>query len=154
MPRIPFVLACAIALATVTPVALAQQHHHASASATSDAAPAPAQRYATDATLRQQMRAIRSEVDALADNAHAGAARQPPAQAGERITGHVNIIIAECKLPPDADEALHAILGPILQDASVLKSSPHDATAIAGLQHALGQYAQQFDDPTFAGRRR
>lgn len=143
-------LACVIALAATAPGALAQDHRHPAASA----ATAPAQGYATDGTLRQQMRAIRSEVDALAGNAHAGAARQPPAQAGERITGHVNTIVAECKLPPDADHALHAIIGPILQNASVLKGNPHDATAIAGLQHALGQYAQQFDDPTFAGRRR
>ncbi len=64
-------------------------------------------------------------------------------------TTHVNTIIVNCKLPPNADEALHHIIGPLLQDASALKADPQRLDAIAGVRKALDQYAQQFDDPGF-----
>jgi len=71
------------------------------------------------------------------------------ARLSDQITGHVNTIIVNCKLPPDADEALHHIIGPLLQDASALKADPQRPDAIAGMRKALDQYAQQFDDPGF-----
>ena len=125
----------------------AQEHVHAAPAASASAA--AVQRYATDATLRQQMREIHGVVQALGHHQPGPLTPDVAARLSDQITGHVNTIIVNCKLPPDADEALHHIIGPLLQDASALKADPRRLDAIAGMRKALDQYAQQFDDPGF-----
>jgi hypothetical protein len=127
--------------------ALAQEHVHAAPVASTTAA--SVQRYATDTTLRQQMREIHGVVQALGHYEHDPITPELAARLSDQITGHVNTIIVNCKLPPQADEALHHIIGPLLQDASALKANPQRLDAIAGMRKALDQYAQQFDDPGF-----
>jgi hypothetical protein len=127
--------------------ALAQEHAHAAHAASTAAA--PAQRHATDATLRQQMREIQGIVQALGHHEHDHITPELAARLSDQVIGHVNTIIANCKLPPDADEALHHIIGPLLEDASALKADPGRLDAIAGMRDALDQYARQFDDPGF-----
>jgi hypothetical protein len=124
--------------------ALAQQHAHAAPPASTTAA--PAQPYVTNATLRQQMREIHGVVQTLE---HDHLTPERAARLADQVTGHVNTIIVNCKLPPDADEALHHIIGPLLQGASALKANPQQRDAIAGMHEALDQYARQFDDPGF-----
>ena len=131
-------------LGTPATAVLAQEHVHATPSAS--IAAEPAQRYATDATLRQQMREIHGVVQTLE---HDQVTPERAARLADQVTGHVNTIIVNCKLPPDADEALHHIIGPLLQDASALKADPQRRDAIAGMRKALDQYARQFDDPGF-----
>ncbi len=131
-------------LGTPATAVLAQEHAHATPSASTAAT--TVQRHATDATLRQQMREIHGVVQTL-EHDHLTAERA--ARLADQVTGHVNTIIANCRLPPDADEALHHIIGPLLQDASALKSDPQRRDAIAGMRRALDQYARQFDDPGF-----
>jgi len=130
-----------------TASALAQEHVHAAPTASTSAT--PVQRYATDATLRQQMREIHGVVQALGHYEHDHITPELAARLSDQVTGHVNTIIVNCKLPPQADEALHHIIGPLLQDASALKANPRRLDAIAGMRKALDQYAQQFDDPGF-----
>jgi hypothetical protein len=127
--------------------ALAQQHAHAAPPASTTAA--PAQPYVTNATLRQQMREIHGVVQALDHYEHDHITPELAARLADQVTGHVNTIIVNCKLPPDADEALHHIIGPLLQGASALKANPQQRDAIAGMHEALDQYARQFDDPGF-----
>lgn len=132
-------------LAAPAPAVLAQQHAHPAPSA----AAAPANGYATDATLRQQMRVIRSEAAAI-KSAQKRNAAQPVADGAARIIAAVNTIIVNCKLPPDSDAALHEIIGPILQHAAALKSDPGKADALTGIRAELARYAHEFDDPGFA----
>ena len=128
-------------------IALAQQHtHHAPTAVTSAV---PTQRYATDATLREQMRAIRGNVLALERHGSGDITRESAVKLADQITGHVNTIIVNCRLPPDADAALHNIIGPLLQNASALKTDPSRSDAVAGMRKALDQYARTFDDPAF-----
>ena len=129
-------------------IALAQQHAHGASTATISAA--PTQHYATDATLREQMRAIRENVLALEHPGSGNVTKDLAVQTADRITGHVNTIIINCKLPPDADAALHNIIGSLLQHASALKADPGRSGAVAGMRKALDQYARTFDDPGFA----
>lgn len=136
-----------IALLAAAPAAFALQHAHPAPAAT--VGPAPANGYTTDATLRREMRAIRTEIDRIAD-AQQREATQPVVQAASRIIDNVNTIIVNCKLPPDADATLHAIIGPMLQDAGALRADPGKTDAVAGLRKALADYAHQFDDPDFS----
>lgn len=130
------------------PIALAQQHAHQASRATTSAA--PPQRYATDAILREQMRAIRKNVLALERHGYGNITKELATQLADQITGHVNTIIVNCKLPPDADAALHNIIGSLLQNASALKAHPGRNDAVAGMRTALDQYARMFDDPAFS----
>lgn len=145
----PVILSIALvaALGAAAPQALAQsQTHHASAAAST----APERRYATDATLRQQMREIRGEVEALGQYERDPAKPEVAARRAGQIIGHVNTIVVNCKLPPDADEALHLIIGPLLQHAAALQADPKRLDAIPPMREALAKYASQFDDPGFA----
>ena len=134
-------------LGTPATAVLAQEHAHATPSASTAAT--TVQRHATDATLRQQMREIHGVVQALGHHPPGPLSPDVAARLSDQITGHVNTIIVNCKLPPNADEALHHIIGPLLQDASALKADPQRRDAIAGMRRALDQYARQFDDPGF-----
>jgi hypothetical protein len=134
-----------IACVGVVPPALAQHDaHHAPPAVT---APTSAQRFATDPVLRENMRGIRKSVDALA---HYEMGHMGPEQAvmlAGNIEGHVKDIIANCKLPPDADAALHAVIVPMLQAATALKADPGKQEPIATMRESLAQYRRQFDDP-------
>lgn len=128
--------------------ARAQDHeHHASPPATQQA---PAQRWATDAPLREGMRGIRTAVEALGhyEMGHMGP-EQVVAQARD-IQAHVRSIIANCKLPAEADAALHLIIAPLMQHAAALEADPGKRGEIPPMRQALADYARQFDDPQFA----
>lgn len=147
--RNPILTLGLIALLAAPVAAFAAQQHAHPAPAAAPTASAPTHGYATDATLRQQMRVIRTEVATIASAQQRGEA-QPVVQGAARITTAVNTIIVNCKLPPDSDAALHAIIGPILQHAAALKTHPAGVDAVAGLRHELATYAREFSDPGFA----
>ena len=138
-----FLLVTALGLST--PLAFAQDHAHHHAPPVAQAAE-PAQRYATDAPLRENMAGIRDAVAALEHGEHGHLdAGQVTALAG-KVNGHVRTIVAECKLPPDADAALHAIIVPLLQDANKLKAAPQELSPVAGMRDALDAYSAQFKE--------
>lgn len=141
---ITIVLAAGLAGA-LSPVA-ASTHQYAAAPAPSKQQ-APAQRFATDATLRLEMQGIRGAVEALAhyEMGHMGEAQA--VDFATEIEGHVRTIIANCKLKPDADAALHAIIVPLMQNAVALRQKPQDLSAIPPMRDALERYDRQFYDP-------
>ncbi|WP_036134677.1 hypothetical protein [Luteimonas mephitis] len=151
IPRIlSIVLPLAFAIAS-TPL-LAQEHAghahaHEHASAPAAAQPAQGQRWATDADLRAGMGRIRAKVDELRHHemGHMGDTRA--AALAEGIGGDISWIVANCKLEPAADAALHPIIGKLAMNASALKSSPSDVAPIASMREALADYTRLFDDP-------
>jgi hypothetical protein len=108
---------------------------------------APAKRFATDATLRREMQGIRSAVEALGhyEMGHMGSAQA--VDFATAIEEHVRTIVANCKLPPDADAALHAIIVPLVGSAGALKKNPEDLSTIASMRSALERYEREFRDP-------
>jgi hypothetical protein len=130
--------------------ALAGGAHVAAAHAPTPVAPAerPAEgEFATDAALRREMQGIRDAVAALGhyEMGHMGSLQAVELAAA--IEGHVRTIIAECKLPPDADAALHAIIVPLMQNAAALRQKPQDLSVIPPMRAALVRYDEQFRDP-------
>lgn len=130
------------------------QHDHA-ASHRDHAAPAPAQpvqgpRWATDANLRAGMGRIRTAVDELRhrEMGHMGDGRA--VALAEGIGGDVNWIVRHCELAPDADAALHPVIGKLAANAAALKSNPGDPVPIALMREALADYGRLFDDPGVA----
>lgn len=138
------VLAAGLGVAAA-PAVVAQ--HHAQHSASNATEEAPVQRFATDAVLRENMRGIRKSVDALAHYEQGHIGPQQVALLAGNIEGHVNDVIANCKLPPDADAALHAVIVPLMRNAAALKADPAKPGLIAAMRGALGEYRRRFDDP-------
>jgi len=138
-------------LAALPAMAMAQHHHeaHAPAAAAASAAaqPAPGERWATDANLREGMGRIRSTVDELRHHEMGHMGDERAALLATDVSRDIGWIVANCELAPDADAALHPIIGRLAADASALKANPGDITPIASMRDALADYARLFDDP-------
>jgi hypothetical protein len=129
--------------------AMAQDHEHAAPPATPQQAPAPVQRFATDAPLRAGMHGIRAAVAGLGHYQMGHMGPEQAATLAAQVQAHVRDIIANCKLAPEADAALHLIIVPLMTNASALEADPKKLEAIAPMRAALAEYVLRFDDPEF-----
>ncbi|HQW80623.1 MAG: DnrO protein [Rhodanobacteraceae bacterium] len=135
------------------PYALAEDGHDAhtqdhSAHTTATDAPAiPAERWSVDQPLQTGMSKVRIAIESLAHHemGHLDAT-QVVALAAE-IDTQVKYMIANCKLDPQADAALHGIIGRLLTGSHALTDKPDDAAPVAGLREALADYPKYFNDP-------
>ena len=108
-------------------------------------------KWATDASLRAGMADIRAAFDADHPAIHDG--RQTDAQfeaLARRIESQVNSIVANCRLPPEADANLHYLIADLSQGVSRMRGqdpgrSRHDGAAL--VHGALLAYGKYFDDP-------
>jgi hypothetical protein len=108
-------------------------------------------KWATDASLRSGMAAIRAAFEADHASIHAGKETdaQYDALAG-RIEREVNSTVANCKLPPAADANLHYVVADLMQGVNLMRGGDpqrtrHDGAAL--VHGALRAYPQFFDDP-------
>ena len=144
-------VAIAIAIGTsvaAAPAGAAPQAAHTHDHATAPAAAVPARGWATDAPLRDGMRGIATIVQALDAGpgpVDAARARTAGAQVGRQVAA----IVANCRLPPDADAALHPVLADLARGGAALATDPGDASALPLIRQALADYARLFDDPGF-----
>ena len=110
-------------------------------------------KWATDAPLRDGMTSIRALVEPQLAAAHAGklSAAQYSALAG-KVETEVGGIVANCKLDPQADAVLHAIIGEIGAgtDAMAGKTAgQRPAQGLVQVSRAVNDYAAHFDHPGF-----
>jgi hypothetical protein len=108
---------------------------------------APAHRYATDASLRNGMADIRSVVGMLEHAGHGHLDAMQVRKLAASIERSIGGIVANCKLDPQADAALHGIIGRLGAGVAALKERPGDAAPVARMREALEDYARMFDDP-------
>ncbi len=128
--------------------------HSGHAAHATEATPAiPAQRWATDAPLRAGMRQVSASVNILAlDRAgRLDAGRRTAAAA--QIDAAIKDMIANCKLEPDADAALHGLLAKFMIGADAARKGPLSAAGLTSMQEALARYPQMFNDPDWAARK-
>lgn len=125
--------------------ASSEAHSHSRSEDHSVILTAPAgERWATDEPLRASMTRLRSAIEARqsgeidANDARALAAI---------VEAEVAFMIANCKLPPQPDAALHILIGRMLSSVTELRKSPPDAEAVSDLAFVLHDYAQAFDHP-------
>ena len=147
-----FVFFCGLCLTAMAQSPAAQEH--AGHSKPAAAAPVPAQRWQADASLREGMRRIHDAVEqlhryelGLMDRTSALAHVASIQDAGAFIFTH-------CKLPPDADAALHGILVPLLGAAQTLSDDPQAIAAVATMRAAMADYPRYFDDPGWLAQTR
>ena len=140
-------LACGLGL-TVAAQASPQhpQQDHATAAANASE-PIPTQRWATDAPLREGMGRIHTAIDELR---HYEMGHMNQTMALERVASieeATRYLFANCKLAPDADTALHGMLGPLLVATQRLHKDPQDKASVAAIREAVADYPRYFDDP-------
>ncbi|HVH35996.1 MAG TPA: DnrO protein [Tahibacter sp.] len=143
--------AFAATVAAAEPQADAHAAHHAhaehTAASTTTPAQAPAQRWASDAALRDGMGRVRAALDELH---HYELGHLPPAAAQDQaaqIEAAIDYLFAHCRLAPEPDAALHRILLPLLTSAQRLNRDPTQRDAIVAMRDAVAAYPRQFDDP-------
>lgn len=154
--RLPMLLAFALLVpsagvasedAAQTPSKPPDPHDHHAAPAIPDAAtPAatPHSAWSTDAPLREGM----ARIEAARRTARAGDEGTTTALAAT-IDAAIAHMIANCRLEPDADAALHPILGELANAASTLRSRAGDEVALSTIDASLAAYASRFDHPGF-----
>lgn len=149
--RLAPALLVATALAAVP--ALAQPVHqdghaaHAAHAAHANTVPAAAQRWATDAPLRAGMRQLREAAMLLEhyEMGHLDDTQRDNAVAS--IDAAVSNMVANCKLKPDADAALHGLLVKFIGAANAARAGKLAKTDVQAMTGALAQYPALFIDP-------
>lgn len=146
-------IAAALACAALLPGTALAQHaghtDHADHAAPATVA-APGVTYATDAPLRKGMGDIRAAVQALDHHEH-GHMNADQALATVAIVEHsIGHIVANCKLEPEADHALHGVLAKLGKGVAALKADTNDMTALAPMREAVQDYDRLFVDPPAA----
>lgn len=110
-------------------------------------------RFATDPALHDGMVQIRAELVGRAGAIHTGslAPRHYRALAAS-IERDVASIVANCKLAPEADAALHGILGEIGAGMAAMRGEGSESPAEGAMRvgRALNAYDQRFEDPAFS----
>lgn len=143
-------LACSLGLAFAAQAAPTTPHeNHAghAGHATTAPAPMPAQRWATDAPLREGMGRVHA---ALGDLHHYEMGHMSETMALERVAtieDATQYMFANCKLESAPDAALHGMLGPLLAGAAAFKKDPKDMAAVTAMRKAVADYPRYFDDP-------
>jgi len=131
----------------------AGEHSHGHADAAHALKLNDGRKWASDEPLRASMAKIRDAVDAKLPAVHRGelAAAQYDVLGGE-IEAQVANIVQNCKLDPQADEELHAILAELLEGNEKLRGRDAKAGRSAGVVQvvrSLDQYAKYFEHPGF-----
>ncbi|RLJ62711.1 hypothetical protein [Sulfurisoma sediminicola] len=139
-----------VSIGAAIPAKAAESHDHRH-----EAAPAKLQlnqgkKWASDATLRQAMAAMRAELAGKLHAIHKGSlAREDYAALGKSIEGQIGAIVSQCKLEPKADAMLHIVIADLAGAAEVMQGKaagqPADAAHRAAL--ALNSYGKYFAHP-------
>lgn len=106
----------------------------------------PATRWASDAPLREGMRRVRAAADKLSPEADERPAAVEVQAIAAELEAAVKSMIANCKLEPEPDAALHSLLARVLQVSAALSDGVMDAGAPAELHAVLARYALMFED--------
>lgn len=105
-------------------------------------------RWETDQPLRIGLQRIRDAVQSAADaQAKARLTAGQTAQLAATIQENVNHLIANCKLPPQADATLHVFITDLLSGAGMLKEDPASSQGLSLLVEALRKYPEYFNHP-------
>jgi hypothetical protein len=110
-------------------------------------------KWATDEPLRAGMGRIRGLVEPQLGAAHAG--KLTPARYRElatKVETEVGGIVANCKLEPKADAALHMVIADIFAGTDTMAGKDAQASPALGLvkvAQAVNEYGSHFDHPGF-----
>ncbi len=131
------------------PVAAQHAHEHGSHHSATPT-PIPAQRYATDAPLREGMARVHKALKVLHHYPMGHVSETMALDQVQQIKDAGAYMFANCKLSAKPDEALHGMLVPLLAAAQKLADNPGDMSQIDAMHAAVADYPRYFDDPDWA----
>jgi len=142
-------VAAALAIGAGHPALAADTHAHA-AGAPAELALDHGRRWATDEPLRRHMGDLHGLLATKIESIHAD--RLPPADyqaLGAAVEQKVAAIVAECKLPPEADAMLHLIVADLVAGADIMqgKTSGKPADGAHKVVEAANAYGRYFAHP-------
>jgi hypothetical protein len=106
-------------------------------------------KWATDAPLREGMEGIRAQVAQLRAKDRFTLADYR--SLSKTLDGRIADIVAKCKLAPDADASLHAVIGELNAASAEMRGRwPEPARGLYRAKQALEAYERRFDHPGFA----
>ena len=126
--------------------AAAEQHGHTD----HVAAPVPpaGQLWATDVPLRSAMTRIRSAVEQNRSAYERGVLQAESAAAlAAAVEADVRYMVENCRLEPEPDAALHALIGRLLSAAGAVREDPGSPDGVPQLAAVLHDYGATFDHP-------
>ena len=131
-----------------------QDHGDAHAHADGHEQPAPVlaagQRWATDAPLRAAMSRIREAVALRLPAYHQDALQSADADAlAVTVKRDIDDMIANCKLAPEPDAALHVLIGRMMGAMEALHADPASTDGMPQLVSVVNDYQATFDDAGF-----
>lgn len=104
-------------------------------------------KWQTDQPLREGMERIRGLVSAA--NPSSGASDLEALATG--IRQPVDYLIANCNLPPAADETLHVMIADLLEGADLVTKKNDPQRGLAVMRKALETYPKYFDHTGWSG---
>ena len=106
------------------------------------------QKWQTDQVLRTGMSQIREVVDASLPPIHAGRySAADLSTLADWVQEQVDFVVANCKLPEEADLQLHVALTQILDGFNTMKEEGGQELGAAAIVQALNAYGDHFDHP-------
>lgn len=106
------------------------------------------QKWWTDEALRTGMSRIRDALDPALPLIHAGRYSAAEFSAlADSVQEQVDYVVANCKLPEDADLQLHVALTQVLDGINAMKEESGQEQGAVAILLALNAYAEHFDHP-------
>jgi hypothetical protein len=141
--------AAALALAVTVPVAaLAASGHQSHVAPDMALTLNDGQKWQTDDALRLGMDGMRAQLALSLEQVRAGAFTPSDyAALAEDLQAQVDYIVANCKLPEEADAQLHVVLGEVLEGVDAMRSGENPADGAARVGRAMDAYALHFEHP-------
>lgn len=105
-------------------------------------------KWQTDDPLRRGMADLRNDMAAALPLIHDN--DFTPAQyaaLAAKVDGHIDYLVANCKLSPEADEQLHTVLADIMDGAEAMKGAADQKQGAVKIILALDVYPDYFDHP-------
>jgi hypothetical protein len=142
--------ACTPVAMAATPAAPAGAHAHDGAHGTKLRLD-HGRKWATDAPLREGMTRIRALVAPQVAGTHGGTIGAAEyAALAAKVEVEVGNIVTNCKLPPEADAALHVVLGQLAEGTGTMAGRTPGAQPRKGLLQvvaAVNEYGRYFEHP-------
>lgn len=105
-------------------------------------------KWQTDEALRTGMSRIHAELGTALPLIHSGRYSAAEFSAlGDRVQEQVDYVVANCKLPEEADLQLHVALTQVLDGISAMKGKTGQEQGAIAILQALNAYGDHFDHP-------
>ncbi|MCP8937390.1 hypothetical protein NK718_02590 [Alsobacter sp. SYSU M60028] len=147
-------LLIASALAFPAAGAAMAQHSHAGVSELQQMALDHGKKWPTDEALRAGMASIHEAMNQSLPRIHEGQFGPADYTAlADTIQGRVDTIVANCKLPEEADLQLHYALTHMLGGLEAMKDGPDRESGAVAVVEAISAYGAHFEHPGWTGLR-